>query len=120
MEPAKKGAVLCSHCSLIAHSKCAGRAALTCDLRSKLLMHAQFAERGSSPAEFFTRMSPHTAPASDGFGANSSRGSLDRERANSPPLSASSPTHPPVAYKVLAQFKRSHTSLSPDPAQSNS
>ncbi|KAH9022698.1 hypothetical protein EDB85DRAFT_1844312, partial [Lactarius pseudohatsudake] len=46
MEPAKKGAVLCSHCSLIAHFKCAGRAALTCDLRSKLLMHAHFAERG--------------------------------------------------------------------------
>ncbi|KAI9435348.1 hypothetical protein H4582DRAFT_1817761 [Lactarius indigo] len=52
MEPAKKGA-LCSHCSLIAHSRCSGRAALTCDLRSELLMHAHFAERGSSPAEFF-------------------------------------------------------------------
>ncbi|KAH9001945.1 hypothetical protein EDB83DRAFT_2469994 [Lactarius deliciosus] len=39
-ELAKKGAVLCSHCSLIAHLKCAGRAALTCDLRSKLLAAA--------------------------------------------------------------------------------
>ncbi|KAH9032806.1 hypothetical protein EDB85DRAFT_1954480 [Lactarius pseudohatsudake] len=48
-EPAK-GAVLCLHCSLIAHSKCAGRAALTYNLRSKLLKHAHFAERGSSPA----------------------------------------------------------------------
>ncbi|KAH8997819.1 hypothetical protein EDB86DRAFT_2775015, partial [Lactarius hatsudake] len=46
MEPAKKGAVLCSHCSLIAHSKCAGRATLTGDLRSTLLIHAHFAERG--------------------------------------------------------------------------
>ncbi|KAI9449930.1 kinase-like domain-containing protein [Lactarius psammicola] len=45
MEPAKKSVVLCSHCSLIAHSKCSGRTALTCDLRSKLLMHAHFAER---------------------------------------------------------------------------
>lgn len=116
IEPVKKGAVLCSHCSLIAHSKCAGRAPPTCDLRSKLLMHAQFAKRGS-PADIFTRL---PTPASDGLGASSSRGSLDRERTSSPQLSASSPPHPPVAYKVLAPFKRSHTSLSQDPTQSNS
>jgi len=119
MEPAKKGAVLCSHCSLIAHSKCAGRAPPTCDLRSKLLMHAQFPERGS-PADIFTRLPTPAGPASDGLGASSSRGSLDRERTNSPQLSASSPPHPPVAYKVLAPFKRSHTSLSQGPTQSNS
>src|SRR6266576_2483779 len=130
MDPVKKGAVLCSHCSLIAHSKCAGRAPPTCDLRSKLLMHAQFAERGSSPADIFTRLPPPslataTATASDGIGASSSRGSLDRERTSSPQLpqsplataSQSSPTyspiHPPVAYKVLSPFKRSsRTSLS--------
>ncbi|KAH9019347.1 hypothetical protein EDB83DRAFT_2435038 [Lactarius deliciosus] len=41
-EPAKD-AVFCSHCSLIAHSKCAGRAALTYNLRSKLPKHAHFA-----------------------------------------------------------------------------
>ncbi|KAH9024585.1 kinase-like domain-containing protein [Lactarius pseudohatsudake] len=118
MEPAKKGAVLCSHCSLIAHSKCAGRAALTCDLRSKLLMHAHFAERGNSPAEFFPRL-PNHHPAS----ASSSRGSLDRdrdqrerERTNSPQLSPTSPPHPPIAYKVLSPFnKRSRASLTPDP-----
>ncbi|KAH9166815.1 Pkinase-domain-containing protein [Lactarius sanguifluus] len=123
MEPAKKGAVLCSHCSLIAHSKCAGRAALTCDLRSKLLMHAHFAERGNSPAEFFTRL-PNHHPAS----ASSSRGSLDRdrdqrerERANSPQLSPTSSPHPPIAYKVLSPFsKRSRASLTPDPTHSNS
>ncbi|KAI9435345.1 Pkinase-domain-containing protein [Lactarius indigo] len=122
MEPAKKGA-LCSHCSLIAHSKCAGRAALTCDLRSKLLMHAQFAERGSSPAEFFPRL-PNHHPAS----ASSSRGSLDRdrdqrerERTNSPQLSPTSSPHPPIAYKVLSPFnKRSRASLTPDPTHSNS
>ncbi|KAH9166008.1 hypothetical protein EDB89DRAFT_2076255 [Lactarius sanguifluus] len=123
MEPAKKGAVLCSHCSLIAHSKCAGRAALTCDLRSKLLMHAHFAERGNSPAEFFTRL-PNHHPAS----ASSSRGSLDRdrdqrerERTNSPQLSPTSSPHPPIAYKVLSPFnKRSRASLTPDPTHSNS
>jgi len=125
--------VLCSHCSLIAHSKCAGRAPPTCDLRSRLLMHAQFAERGSSPADIFTRLPPPTlAPASDGLGASSSRGSLDRERTSSPQLQQSplatvsqsspthSPTHPPVAYKVLSPFKRSRASPSPDPTHSNS
>ncbi|KAI9431376.1 kinase-like protein [Lactarius indigo] len=122
MEPAKKGA-LCSHCSLIAHSRCSGRAALTCDLRSKLLMHAHFAERGSSPAEFFPRL-PNPHPAS----ASSSRGSLDRdrdqrerERTNSPQLSPTSSRHPPIAYKVLSPFnKRSRASLTPDPTHSNS
>ncbi|KAH8996590.1 hypothetical protein EDB83DRAFT_2559153 [Lactarius deliciosus] len=122
-EPAKKGAVLCSHCSLIAHSKCASRAALTCDLRSKLLMHAHFAERGNSPAEFFTRL-PNHHPAS----ASSSRGSLDRdrdqrerERTNSLQLSPTSSPHPPIAYKVLAPFnKRPRTSLTPNSTHSNS
>ena len=124
--------MLCSHCSLIAHSKCAGRAPPTCDLRSKLLMHAQFAERGSSPIDIFTRLPPPApAPASDGLGASSSRGSLDHERTSSPqlypsPLATASPTHspthphPPVAYKVLSPFKRSRASLSPDPTHSNS
>ncbi|KAI9434159.1 hypothetical protein H4582DRAFT_2060353 [Lactarius indigo] len=122
MEPAKKGA-LCSHCSHIAHSKCAGRAALTCDLRSKLLMHAHFAERGSSPTEFFPRL-PNHHPAS----ASSSRGSLDRdrdqrvrERTNSPQLSPTSSPYPPIACKVLSPFnKRSRASLTPDPTHSNS
>ncbi|KAH8997825.1 Pkinase-domain-containing protein [Lactarius hatsudake] len=102
---------------------CRGRAALTCDLRSKLLMHAHFAERGNSPAEFFTRL-PNHHPAS----ASSSRGSLDRdrdqrerERTNSPQLSPTSSPHPPIAYKVLSPFsKRSRASLTPDPTYSNS
>ena len=52
IEPTKQGRVLCLHCSPIAHSN-ANRAALTCDLRSKWLMPAQFVECGSNPAEFF-------------------------------------------------------------------
>ncbi|KAH9973475.1 hypothetical protein BGW80DRAFT_241207 [Lactifluus volemus] len=118
MEPVKKG-VLCSHCSLIAHAKCSGRSPPTCDLRWKLLMHAQLAER-SSPIDIFNRLPNPVASAPDGFCASSSRGSLDRERASSPPLSASSPPHPPVAYKVLSPFKRSRASLSPNPTHSNS
>jgi hypothetical protein len=133
MVSVKKGAVLCSHCSLIAHSKCAGRAPPTCDLRSKLLMHAQFAECGSSPADIFTRLPPPAvAPASDGLGASSSRGSLDREHTSSPQLqqcpsataSPSSPTqlsaHAPVASKGFSPFKRSRASPAPDPTHSYS
>ena len=41
----ENGAVLCSHYSLGAPSKCVGRTALICDLRSKLLMYTQSAER---------------------------------------------------------------------------
>ncbi|KAH9973484.1 kinase-like domain-containing protein [Lactifluus volemus] len=100
MELVKKG-VLCSHCSLIAHAKCSGLSPPTCDLRWKLLMYAQLAER-SSPID------------SIGWVL------LDRERASSPPLSASSPPHPPVAYKVLSPFKRSHASVSPNSTHSNS
>ncbi|KAH8832988.1 Pkinase-domain-containing protein [Flagelloscypha sp. PMI_526] len=42
----KKSAVLCSECSLIAHSKCSVNAPPTCDLRSQLLLYAQYAEKG--------------------------------------------------------------------------
>ncbi|KAH8977510.1 hypothetical protein EDB92DRAFT_2108637 [Lactarius akahatsu] len=104
---------------LVAHSKCAGRPALTCDLRSTLLIHAHFAERGNSLAEFFTRLPSHH-PAS----ASLSRGTLDRdrdqrerERANSPQLSPTSPPHPPIAYKILSPFNSAHVSLLPDKLQ---
>lgn len=126
MDPVKKGAVLCSHCSLIAHSKCAGRAPPTCDLRSKLLMHAHFAKRGNSPSDIFTHLPPSAlgpASTSDGLGASSSRGSLDRERTSSPQLQHSPLTttsQSPIAYKALSPFKRSRASLSPDRTQSNS
>lgn len=92
-------------------------------------MHAHFAERGSSPSDIFTRLPPAAlAPASDGLGASSSRGSLDRERTGSPQLqhppstttSQSPSAHPSVAYRVLSPFKRSHASLSPDRTQFNS
>ena len=85
-------------------------------------MHAHFAERGTSPAEFFTRLSIHHLAS-----ATSSRGSLDRdrdererERTSSPKLSTTSSPHPPVAYQVLSSFKRSRASLTPDPTHSNS
>ncbi|KZV64677.1 hypothetical protein PENSPDRAFT_656389, partial [Peniophora sp. CONT] len=49
MQHIKKSAVLCSQCSLIAHSRCAAAAPPTCDLRSQLLLYAQFAEHNTTP-----------------------------------------------------------------------
>jgi hypothetical protein len=120
MEPVKKGAVLCSHCSLIAHSKCAGHAPPACNLRSKVYLHPQYPERGS-PADLFADLPPPAASGSDGIGATSSRGSLDRGRPpKSIPLSAWSPPRPPGAHEVLSPFMRAHTSLSLDTSQSDS
>ncbi|KAI0060757.1 hypothetical protein BV25DRAFT_1806793 [Artomyces pyxidatus] len=117
MDHVKKGAVLCSQCSLIAHSRCAGRAPPTCDLRSQLLMYAQYAERGS-PVDFVTARGSAASPTSDGMGASSSRASLDR--AISSPSPGPPSAHPPTAYKVLSPFKRSRASLSPEPGRSSS
>ena len=119
MQNVKKSAVLCSQCSLIAHSKCAGNAPPTCDLRSQLLLYAQFAERGS-PVDFLAAARGSAAgPASDGaLGAGSSRASFDTAQ-NGPSSQASVP-HPPTAYKLLSPLKRSMASLSPEPARSSS
>ncbi|KAH9056270.1 hypothetical protein EDB87DRAFT_1638280 [Lactarius vividus] len=94
MEPAMKGAMLCSHCSLIAHSKCTGRAALICDVRSKLLMHVHFLERGCIPAEFFT--------SSSWGNLDRDRDQRERERMNSPQLSPTSSPYPPISYEVFS------------------
>ncbi|KAI0322777.1 hypothetical protein OF83DRAFT_1048659 [Amylostereum chailletii] len=116
MQHVKKSAVLCSQCSLIAHSRCAGHAPPTCDLRSQLLLYAQFAERGS-PVDFLGK--GRSGPSSD-VGASSSRASLDTGVSPTTSLSPSplpSP-YPPTAYKKVPPLKRS--SLTPDPARSNS
>ncbi|TFY53358.1 hypothetical protein EVG20_g10152, partial [Dentipellis fragilis] len=96
------------------------RAPPTCDLRSQLLLYAQFAERGT-PVDFISAArgtATATTPASDGFGASSSRASLDS--APSPPPLQSGLVNPPSAYKVPHPFKRSRASLSPEPARSAS
>lgn len=122
MQNVKKSAVLCSQCSLIAHSKCAANAPPTCDLRSQLLLYAHFAERGS-PVDFISASRGPTSVTSDGNGAaSSSRASLDVPPHSPPPNSTSSTPipHPPTAYKVRHPFKRqSRQSLTPEPAPSS-
>jgi len=108
--PVKRSAVLCDQCSLIAHSKCAHNAPPTCNLRAQLLLYAQYAENGSSPLEF---TGPMTLSSSTD-GVSTPRTSFDFGQPS--PSSATSPVHPPTAFKVLTAFKRSRSSLSPEPA----
>ncbi|KAI0343070.1 hypothetical protein BDW22DRAFT_1428512 [Trametopsis cervina] len=114
----KRSAVLCSHCSLIAHSRCAVHAPPTCDLRSQLLLYAQYAENSSpgsvfsNPMEFFPGLGPGTPSTPMSDAGMSSRTSIDPPGISSSPPGPSSPlAHPPSAFKVLNAFKRSRSFL---------
>ncbi|TCD71833.1 hypothetical protein EIP91_003176 [Steccherinum ochraceum] len=116
LQSVKKSAVLCEQCSLIAHTKCAPNAPPTCDLRSQLLLYAQYAENGTSPGpyshpmEIVAAMSNGTPTSPISESNFSSRPSLDLPP--SPPASAIGSPHPPTAFKVFtAAFKRSRSSL---------
>ncbi|KAJ7581275.1 hypothetical protein C8J56DRAFT_794068 [Mycena floridula] len=52
----KKSAVLCAQCSLIAHSKCASSAPPTCDLRARLLLYAQYAQKANPGSAYSNPM----------------------------------------------------------------
>ena len=118
----KKSAVLCEQCSLIAHTRCAPNAPPTCDLRSQLLLYAQYAENGTptspyiNPMDIFTAaqsVSPSTPMSDGGF---SSRPSLDAPSSSPSPYPTSPP---PTAFRVLAKFKRSHSSLTTNDSDPN-
>ncbi|KAG5654371.1 hypothetical protein H0H81_003829 [Sphagnurus paluster] len=120
----KKSAVLCAHCSLIAHSKCAVDAPPTCDLRAQLLLYAKYAEQGN-PASVYSNpaegLRDSASPASDVpyiAHSHSPRTSIDAS-------TTTSQTNPvsPTAYKFMGAFKRSRSNLSPEvnqPAASSS
>lgn len=106
----KKNAVICDHCSLIAHAKCAPDAAPTCDLRSQLLL---FAEKGSTNVfqQFRDGATPSSLP-------NQMWGPMPSEASTPtpPPLSAPSSGHgtppkPSAAFKIMSGFGRSRSSL---------
>ena len=122
LQSVKKSAVLCEQCSLIAHAKCASNAPPTCDLRSQLLLYAQYAESGNplnpySPMEILaaatnigTPTSPTSYTSDDGVSRRTSMDSVQ-------PLSSSTThghLHPPTAFKVFSAFKRSRSSLTID------
>lgn len=115
----KKIAVLCSECSLISHPKCAVNAPPTCDLRAQLLLYAQYAEKGN-PTSIYTNpaddihVRPKVSMSDVPYVADSGRDSVDT------PLSPKSPTSasPPSAFTFMSAFKRSRTSISPEPIPS--
>ena len=111
--PVKRSAVLCDQCSLIAHSKCAHNAPPTCNLRAQLLLYAQYAEKSSSPLELLGPMT--LSQSSEGVSTPRTSFDFGQPSTSSP---STPPVPPPTAFKVLAAFKRSRLSLSPDPAQS--
>ncbi|KAI0820321.1 Pkinase-domain-containing protein [Trametes gibbosa] len=122
LQSVKKSAVLCEQCSLIAHARCSANAPPTCDLRSQLLLYAQYAENGNpshpySPMDILTAATqggPPASPASQtSDDAFSRRTSMDSVQPNSPSPHGH-PPHPPTAFKVFAAFKRSKSSLTID------
>lgn len=124
LESVKKSAVLCEHCSLISHAKCIPKAPPTCDLRAQLLLYAHYAENGTptSAADILTAAQSvvpvPSSPVSDGGGL-SPRPSLDAS--SSSPHPPSTPNgHPPTAFKVLAAFKRSRSSLNTNESEATS
>jgi hypothetical protein len=128
LEGVKRSAVLCEQCSLIAHAKCAPHAPPTCDLRSQLLMYAQYAENGDPGSAYATAMEilaaaqaagPPTSHGSEQSGLPSPRTSLDYQSSQAP-SSHGVPVHPPVAFRKWVPFKRSRSSLSPEPKDTTS
>ncbi|EMD38930.1 hypothetical protein CERSUDRAFT_112640 [Gelatoporia subvermispora B] len=124
LQNVKKSAVLCEQCSLIAHSRCSANAPPTCDLRAQLLLYAQYAEHGDpsnpyiNPADILggTPAGSAASPTSDG--GFSRRTSFDTPPSQSPVVG--SHPHPPTAFKVLAAFKRSRSTLTVDQDKSSS
>ncbi|OCH87395.1 hypothetical protein OBBRIDRAFT_160313 [Obba rivulosa] len=123
LQNVKKSAVLCEQCSLIAHARCSANAPPTCDLRAQLLLYAQYAEHGDpsspyiSPADILgaTPAGSATSPTSEG--GFSRRTSFDTPSQS--PVAGVQP-HPPTAFRVLAAFKRSRSSLTVDQDKSSS
>lgn len=117
----KKNAVICDRCSLIAHAKCAPDAAPTCDLRSQLLLYAQFAEKGNSNACQSSHDGANAScpsantstvvPSEVSFVTAASRPNADLT-SSTPSSGQSLPSKPPAAFKIMSGFGRSRSSLS--------
>ncbi|XP_006461886.1 hypothetical protein AGABI2DRAFT_178864 [Agaricus bisporus var. bisporus H97] len=122
LENVKKSAVLCAECSLIAHSKCAPNAPPTCDLRSQLLLYAHYAEQGNPAGLYSNPLFDHpeipcgpTAMSDIPYVAhNTPRTSFDTQHVyhSTSPI----PSSPPTAFKFMAAFKRSRSSLTNEAA----
>lgn len=103
MQSVKKSAVLCETCSLIAHSRCATNAPPTCDLRAQLLQYANYSQNGA-PLNAWDILATH--------------------QQFSPPTSPTGESvsdyvaPPPTAFRMFGAFRRSSSSLTPEPGPS--
>ena len=117
----KKSAVLCSQCNLISHTKCMINAPPTCNLRSQLLLYAQYAEKSkpaasvhSSPADQLHGLHQNVTMSNVPFVEHSVTSHLPQT-----PVNPDSPEqHSPNAFKFMAAFKRSRN-LTPDSVTSS-
>ncbi|KAF9240655.1 hypothetical protein BU15DRAFT_73886 [Melanogaster broomeanus] len=121
----KKSAVICSQCSLIAHSKCANDAPPTCDLRSQLLSYAHYAGKSnplnvpSNALEAANGLSPPphpttmTGPSEVSFATPSPRPSTDLT--SSSPVPGQSASSKPTPFKIISALGRSRSSLAVAP-----
>ncbi|KAG8221003.1 Pkinase-domain-containing protein [Butyriboletus roseoflavus] len=117
----KKNGVICDRCSLIAHAKCAQDAAPSCDLRSQLLLYAQFAENSNSNGLHQSHDGANTSPlpvhasvvvpSEVSFATPSLRPSADLT-SSTPNSTQALPTKPAAAFKFISGFGRSRSSLS--------
>ena len=106
--PVKKKAVLCEQCSLIAHSKCAHDAPLTCDLRAQLLLSARY---GRNSSQLEPRVQTTLRPSNEIVSEPNTSFDFGQPSTSS---SANPPVHVPRDANVLPTFKR--LQLPPKPA----
>ncbi|KAG9313050.1 Pkinase-domain-containing protein [Chiua virens] len=115
----KKNAVVCDRCNLIAHAKCGPDSPPTCDLRSQLLMYAQFAEKGNTNAFRSCQDGASTTPPLNPSMIVPSEVSFiaPTPRPNADPTSSSHgssqglPPKPSAGFRIISGFGRSRSSL---------
>ncbi|KAI5120381.1 hypothetical protein M0805_006903 [Coniferiporia weirii] len=108
MQSVRKSAVTCGECGLIAHSRCAPDAPPTCGLRAQLLQYASYPPTPESPnaLEIFRQITPSGSPIPD---------SAFPSQTGTPSPGVDMVPTPPTAFKMFNAFRRSRSSLSPEP-----
>ena len=106
LQAVKRSAVVCEECALIAHSRCAPNAPPTCGLRTQLLQYANYSPQPDSPSalDILQHFTPSSSPVPD-------------SALSSEPIPAREPevSRAPTSFKVFGAFRRSRSSLSPEP-----